>query len=149
MWTSLRDVSFGPLTFCHYYSTHSFYIGQQFQKQSPLTYSWFSLCLFRTMEYISDQVKFPTLSLPPTTFNCVIFPFLSSPFDSLDWSLTPMRATASYILTAMEPYTCPKRDSNLDRQLTLCLNIVLLPSTARPPRPVLCCSLLSSFFSLL
>ena len=33
-----------------------------------MTYSEFSLSLFRTMEYISDQHKFLTLSLPPPTF---------------------------------------------------------------------------------
>ena len=36
----------------------------QFQ-QSPLTNSGFSLCLFRTMEYITDQTKFLPHSSPP------------------------------------------------------------------------------------
>ena len=31
---------------------------------------------------------------------------------------------------------CPQWDLNLDRLLTLCLNIVLLPLTAQSPRPV-------------
>ena len=42
------------------------YIQHKIDASSPLTYSEFSLCLFCTMEYISDQHKFPTLSVHMT-----------------------------------------------------------------------------------